>query len=46
VVERVDRQGLSGLGTGDQVIEISPTIRGPNLFDDHRSLPAVQPVPV
>jgi hypothetical protein len=35
VIERVDRQRLAGLGTGDQVIEVAPGIGGPDLFDDH-----------
>ena len=46
VVERVDRQGFPGLGAGDQIIEIAPAIRGPDLFDDHRSLPACSARPV
>src|SRR5437763_256036 len=46
VIERVDRQRLAGFGAGDQVIEVAPTIGGPDLFDDHRSLPACSAGPV
>ena len=40
VVERIDRERLAGFGAGDQVIEIAAGIGGPDLFDDHRLLPA------
>src|SRR5216684_4067078 len=40
VVERIDRQRLAGLAAGDQVVEIATGIGGPDLFDDHRMLPA------
>ena len=35
VVQRVDRQGLTGLRADDQVIEVSVSVCGPDLLDDH-----------
>jgi hypothetical protein len=35
VVERVDSKSITGLGTGDKVIEISISVTCPNLFNDH-----------
>ena len=39
VVERVDRQRLAGVGTGDQVIEVAIRVAGPDAFDDQSKSP-------
>ena len=38
VIQRIDGQGLSGFGAGDQVVEVPVGIGGPDLFDDHGSV--------
>jgi hypothetical protein len=35
VIERVDGKRLSGFGTGDQIVEVSVSVSGPDLLDDH-----------
>ena len=34
-VQRVHRQGIAGLGAGNQIMKIAVVIRRPNLFDNH-----------
>jgi hypothetical protein len=35
VVERIDRESLAGVGTGDQVVEVPVGVAGPDSLDDH-----------
>jgi len=35
VIQGVDREGLAGLAAGDEVVEITVGVRGPDLFDNH-----------
>ena len=37
VRQGVHGQGLAGLRTGDEIVEIAPVVAGPNLLDDHGS---------
>src|SRR4029077_9613161 len=37
MIERIDRQRFAGFLAGNQIVEITTSIRGPDLFDDHRS---------
>ena len=41
IVERIDRERVARLGTGDQVVEIAVRVAGPDLFDDHCPAPHV-----
>src|SRR5579864_5952537 len=34
-LERIDRQRLSGLGTGDQIMKITQRVPGPDPFGEH-----------
>ena len=35
VVQGIDGQRLSGIGTGNEIIEVAPVVTGPDLFDNH-----------
>ena len=34
-IERIDDQSFTGLRAGDQVVEVSQVVRGPDSFDQH-----------
>src|SRR5271169_1753845 len=38
MIQRIDCQRLAGFLAGDQVVKVATGVRGPDLFDDHRSL--------
>ena len=38
MVERVDREGLAGFGTGHKVVEVAVGVCSPDAFDDHAGL--------
>jgi hypothetical protein len=39
MIQGVDGQGLAGVAAGDEVVEIAVRVAGPDLFDDHGSIP-------
>ena len=38
VIQRIDSHGFAGIGTDDQVVEVTVCVSGPDLFDDHGAL--------